>query len=293
MSQISISKMEYKAETLKILEDYLQVRDYSDKNDLNKLIESSINNDLNKLVSELNTNKKRPYSEQDILKQIKQTFNGDKELNKKINVQNDAEIKEYFQDLFKETINYFELKDKAYKSDEAGSSVVFSFTHDFFELHEFRGRLTYSLDEVYASVKITTGSPYGLIFIFARPIYVPKVRQVVKVLLGERFKTKRITWSDGALRQIKNEYAKEVLSANANKVEGNIHVKATSQNLENKSLFSDMSSGEFTSITYDTKKYFPGNTVSINGSAGFIYSTLSDDDLISYIRDNLLKYANL
>ena len=121
----------------------------------------------------------------------------------------------------------------------------------------------------------------------------PKVRQVVKVLLGESFKTKRITWSDGALRQIKNEYAKEVLSANANKVEGNIHVKATSQNLENKSLFSDMSSGEFTGITYDTKKYFPGNTVSINGSAGFIYSTLSDDDLISYIRDNLLKYANL
>lgn len=83
------------------------------------------------------------------------------------------------------------------------------------------------------------------------------------------------------------------MSANAVRVEGNIQVRASSQNLENKSLFSDISNGEFTGITYETKADYPGNTVSINGSTGSIYSTLSDDDFISYIRKYLLQYADL
>lgn len=294
MSLMSINRMEYKLDTVRRIRKDLIESNYPDKGqdisekDLNAGIEMAIIKRLNGLVSELNNLKKLPYTKEEIVKQLR----NDEKL-KRMNIQSEKEIEEHFKDLFKEKINFIELKNEAYKNNESGSSITFSFTHDFFEIHEFRGRLTYSFDEVYASVRMMTGSPHGLVFIFASPIYVPKIRKVLRVFISDEFKFNKVTWSDQALRRIKDEYANEILSANANKVEGNIKVRATSQNLENKALFNELSNGEFTGITYNTKMYFPGNTVSINGNSGSVYSSLSDEDLITYVKDHLLKHANI
>lgn len=236
--------------------------------------------DLNQMFSD---ESKKMYTELEIMEEIKARTR-DMEVE-------DEQIEEVVKQTVSKKLRYYEINKRNISND--GKTMTFGLTHEYFDVAQFREEVVPYYSTVYVTVAIQINSPYALVFINGRADLFAKTRKLLRQLISSEFQIKNITWDSDALKDIEKAYAKEIKGINSKYVEGKITETARASNLRDTNAIDELYQGEVYMISFNFAKLFPGNDISINGRGGWITTTLSDKDIQSFIKTDLLARASL
>jgi hypothetical protein len=299
MAVISIVEAEYKVGEVRDIEkEYGKLKDSGENiSKFPEFLNERINRDIKNLYESLGQNKEVKYSKEEILEMISDKF---KKNNWKIGsdaekLSNPKTHEDFFIKSFPILFNVPLLKWKIYDKaafNEEENSIEFPVTVDSFEINEFKNHFTALPGSSFSTIRI---EPYGdclLVYILGNPLDSPKFKELIRRLLPS-YKVESIKWDDAALRDIKTNLSGDMLRVSAKNVETTITVDASSEGLQDTELYKKIEGGEFTRISYIMKDPYKGYRATINGRYGTVRSGLADDEVIKYIKTDLLGYSSI
>lgn len=250
--------------------------------DVDKIVEKKIEEELNSLYIKFTDTPIVKYDDGMIYEGI------DKKANKKNITIDKNNKKDLYRQISGEGLIYYKIAE--FKKED--KKLLFSLWHEDFEIDQFREEIIPTYSSLYASVSIEINSPYALVTINGRPVIFGAVRSLIRNFISNIFTINTVSWDNNALRGIRKEFADKTIILGAKGIEGNITARATSKNLNNTSMDNDLGKGDITLVKFTFKKLYPENDILINGTQGYISTSLSDDDAKDFVKQYLLKYAS-
>lgn len=254
-------------------------------------IEKAVNEDIVSVKNILIQEKKRQYNESEKTEMLLSILKRNNTWKKKYG-ENIPNLKEIFPNIYEKDLYKWRVQGEV-EFDERphGIELRAGFHTDFFEVNEFRDEFSATPDTKFGSFKMTTGSPLGLIFLYTPYGVDGRFRRAIKMMLPSRNNVRSVRWNNNGLRSIYAEDGDHLLGLNVSGIEGDIKASVTSTSLDQKQLYERLEKGSFNGIAYRSKKY-PGNSVRINGGAGYIYTDLEDNVVIQYFKEILMRHAD-
>ncbi len=247
-----------------------------------ELKEKKIEEALNSLYQRFIDNPIVKYDEGRIYEEI------DKKANRSNITIDENSKKELYKQINEEDLIYYKITE--YRKED--KKILFSLWHESFDIDQFREEVIPSYSSLYASVYVEINGSYALLTINGSPVIFGAVRSLIRDFISKDFIVNAVKWDNNALRDIRTEFADRTTILGAKGIEGNIKARAISQNLNNTAIDNDLGEGDITLLKFTFKKLYPGNDMLINGTQGYITTTLKDDDARNFIKQYLLTYAS-
>lgn len=279
---ISINKLEMK--DTKKNREWIEKEKKEGKIDseIAELKEKKIEEALNSLYQRFIDNPIVKYDEGRIYEEI------DKKANRSNITIDENSKKELYKQINEEDLIYYKITE--YRKED--KKILFSLWHESFDIDQFREEVIPSYSSLYASVYVEINGSYALLTINGSPVIFGAVRSLIRDFISKDFIVNAVKWDNNALRDIRTEFADRTTILGAKGIEGNIKARAISQNLNNTAIDNDLGEGDITLLKFTFKKLYPGNDMLINGTQGYITTTLKDDDARNFIKQYLLTYAS-
>lgn len=279
---LGINKMELKKTKNVISWRHKLVEEGKKEEEIDKEIELRLIEQLDSLKTKFTKEKRMMYEEEKVIKTISE------KAKKKSLTLGSEKLNKLKNQIIDQKLRYYEIRELT-KNDR---SITFGITHEFFDIEEFREEIIPYYSTVYVSVSIQINSPYAIVFINGRYDVFPTIRSLLRDFISDDINVRAVKWEDAALRQILNDYAKEIILINAKNIEGKIVARATASDLNNSNILSHIERGSLTAVKFNFKKMYEGNDLSINGMGGWISTTLSDKDAKEFVQNYLLAISS-